>query len=154
MANSEYPVILPRGRSRNAKSARQPVIRRAMSAAQRASPQRSLWLPSTHRSPGLLTAAASHHWGRSCPEDPRRAVRDGLNMIHFDRLEAENGDVEPFRAQQVCELRYFDRQALAIPSRVLCDLVVGDRKGPPFRRRKSGDDDAGTLSRPSCIAAT
>jgi hypothetical protein len=65
----------------------------------------------------------------------------GLNMIDFDPLEAENGHVKPLRAQQACQLRYFDRQALAIQPRVFCDLVVGDRKCTPFRRRKSGDND-------------
>jgi hypothetical protein len=64
-----------------------------------------------------------------------------LNMIDFGRFEAENGDVKPLRGQQVCQFRYFDRQALAIPPRILCDLVVGDRKCAPFRRRKSVDND-------------
>jgi hypothetical protein len=36
-----------------------------------------------------------------------------------------------------------DREALAIPSRVFCNSVIGDRKSPPFRRRKSGDNDNG-----------
>ena len=65
----------------------------------------------------------------------------GLQLIDLNRLETENGDVEPLRAQQTRQLWYLDRQALAIPPRVFCDLVVGDRKCTSFRRRKSGDND-------------
>jgi hypothetical protein len=81
----------------------------------------------------------------------------GLNMIDLGRLEAEYGDVKPLYPQQVCQFRDFDRQALAIPSRVLCKLVVGDRKGTPFRRRKSGHNDSWDLVETElhcrCVAA-
>jgi hypothetical protein len=69
------------------------------------------------------------------------AFEIGLNMIDLGRLEPEDGDIEPLRAQQLGQLRDLDGQALAIPSRVFCDLVVGNRQSSLFCRRKSGDDD-------------
>jgi hypothetical protein len=71
----------------------------------------------------------------------RGRLKFALELLDLDRLEPEDGDIEPFRAQHLCQLRDFDRQSLAIPSRVLCDLVIDDRQGTLFGWRKSGDDD-------------
>src|SRR4029077_14570452 len=61
----------------------------------------------------------------------------GLKLMDLERLEAEDRDFESLRFQQSGQLRYFDRKALTIPARVVCNLVISDRKGAASRRRKS-----------------
>ena len=65
----------------------------------------------------------------------------GRKLIDLDRLEAEDRDIKTLRFQQSGQLRYFDRKALTIPARVVCNLVVSNRKGAPSRRRKSRQYD-------------
>ena len=78
--------------------------------------------------------------------DPVRRVgrvvfKIGRKLIDLERLEAEDRDFEALRFQQSGQFRYFDRKALTIPARVVCNLVVSNRKGAPSRRRKSRQYD-------------
>jgi hypothetical protein len=65
----------------------------------------------------------------------------GHKLIDLDCFEAEDRDIKAFRFQQPGQIRYFDRKPLTIPTRVLRNLVVSNRKGALFRRRKSRQHD-------------
>jgi hypothetical protein len=75
------------------------------------------------------------------PPRGRCRLERGFEPLDLDRLEPEEGDIEPFSGQQLRHLWDLDSEALAIPPRVFGDFVVGNRQNSLFRRRKSGDDD-------------
>ena len=126
-------------------SASWPPSTRSTSASTVASPHSRRWLPSTQRSPGLLTGSSGGSGtSSSASSDPRLAVRDRQQPLELGRVEADQVEIEAL----VPEPRQLRRQQLLAPAGLQGQLVVGDQVRPLLRLAQVLEPDHRHLGEP------
>ena len=106
-------------------SASCPPSTRSTSVSTVASPHSRRWLPSTQRSPGLLTGSSGGSGTSSSASSTRRlAVGDRQQPLQLGGVEADQVEVEAL----VPEPRQLLRQQLLAPACLQGELVVGDQE--------------------------